>query len=82
MRIVISWYSDNCVFQATYNKEQLPAAKKLFYDQLGRFYDTAYLDILWRNLELEFERDRIAEYGDNYSYAERILSTFCVTYLT
>jgi hypothetical protein len=82
MRIVISWFSDNCIFQATYKQEELPVAKKLFYDQLGRFYDVAWLDILWKNIEYEFSPQNIAEYGPNHSFTERILSTFMVTYLT
>jgi hypothetical protein len=82
MRIVVSWFSDNCIFQATFTKEQLPKVKKLFQDQLGRLYDTAHLEILWQNLLLEFERDRLAEYGENHSFTDRIHSTFIVTYLT
>jgi len=82
MRIVIAWFSSNCIFQETYSQEQLPAAKRLFYDHLKPFYDIDYLDIQWRNLELEFAPERVAEYGPNHSFTQRILSTFTVTWLT
>ena len=82
MRIVVSWFSGSCIFQATYNEEQLPIAKKLFYDHLDYLFDVKYIDILWENLLLEFERDRLAEYGENHSFTDRIHSTFIVTYLT
>ena len=82
MRIVISWFSDNCIFQTVYSQEQLPFAKKLFYDQLSRMYDIAWVEALWSNVEFEFTPERIAEYGPNHSHSERILSTFMITFLT
>lgn len=80
MRVVISWWLDNCIFQKSFKREDLPKAKILFYDKLKRFYDTEYIDTCWKNLENEF--DPALNNEPDLTYTERIHSQFIVTYLT
>lgn len=86
MRVVISWYSihENCIFQQCYGKDRLHEAKKMFYEVLSRSYEKEYLNILWSNLEYEFDPKRIklVQYPENHQWTDRILSTLIVTYLT